>query len=115
MTLFHVRERFDGWTWLECRPLTGRPHQIRVHLRASNLPIVGDSVYGGKPLWLSRLKADYRLKPDKTERPLIGRLALHAEELVLAHPATGKVVSIQAPLPKDISVGLKYLRRYAAA
>jgi RluA family pseudouridine synthase len=115
MTLFHVRERFDGWNWLECRPLTGRTHQIRVHLRALGLPIVGDSVYGGKPLWLSRLKSDYRLKPNREERPLIGRLALHAEELALPHPVTGAVVSIQAPLPKDIAVGLKYLRRYAAS
>jgi 23S rRNA pseudouridine1911/1915/1917 synthase len=113
MTLFQVRERFDGWTWLECRPLTGRMHQIQVHLRFFHLPIVADSVYGGKPLWLSRLKTDYRLKPNKTERPLIGRLALHAEELVFTHPVTGALVSINAPLPKDITVGLRYLRRYA--
>jgi RluA family pseudouridine synthase len=113
MTLFHARERFEGWTWLECRPLTGRTHQLRVHLRTLGLPIVADNLYGGKPLWLSRLKSDYRLKPDREERPLIGRLALHAEELVLTHPITGTVVSIQAPLPKDITVGLKYLRRYA--
>jgi RluA family pseudouridine synthase len=112
MTLFQVRERFDGWTWLECRPLTGRTHQIRVHLRALGLAIVGDSLYGGKPLWLSRLKSDYRLKADREERPLIGRLALHAEELVLTHPVTEAVVSIQAPLPKDMTVGLKYLRKY---
>ena len=103
-----------GGLRLECRPLTGRTHQIRVHLRALRLPIVADALYGGKPLWLSRLKADYyRLKPDKTERPLIGRVALHAEELVLPHPVTGQLLSIKAPLPKDINVGLKHLRRYA--
>ena len=113
MTLFHTRESFDGWTWVECRPLTGRTHQIRVHLRVLGLPIVGDALYGGKPLWLSRLKSDYRLKPNREERPLIGRLALHAEELALTHPITGAVISIQAPLPKDMAVGLKYLRRYA--
>jgi RluA family pseudouridine synthase len=113
LTLFEVRERFDGWSWLECRPLTGRTHQIRVHLRSLRLPIVGDALYGGKPLWLSRLKSDYRLKPDREERPLIGRLALHAKELALTHPVTGQVVSVAAPLPNDIVVGLKYLRKYA--
>jgi len=114
LTLCQVRERFDGWSWIECRPLTGRTHQIRVHLRSLGLPIVADALYGGKPLWLSRLKSVYRLKGDREERPLIGRLALHAEELALTHPVTGGVVSIRAPLPKDITVGLKYLRRYAA-
>lgn len=114
LTLFKVRERFDGWTWIECRPLTGRTHQIQVHLKSFGLPIVGDALYGGKPLWLSRLKSDYRLKPNHEERPLIGRLALHAEELTLTHPAGGQVVSIEVSLPKDITVGLKYLRRYAA-
>jgi RluA family pseudouridine synthase len=112
-TQFMVRERFKGWTWLECRPLTGRTHQIRVHLKSLGLPIVADQLYGGKPLWLSRLKSDYRLKPDREERPLIGRLALHAEELVIVHPVTGQEVKIEAPLPKDMVVGLKYLRRYA--
>jgi RluA family pseudouridine synthase len=115
LTLFQVRERFDGWTWLECSPLTSRTHQIRVHLRSFGLPIVGDSLYGGKPLWLSRLKADYRLKPNREERPLIGRLALHAEQLIIIHPVGGAVVTIQSVLPKDMTVGIKYLRRYAPA
>lgn len=113
-TNFEVRERFDGWTLLTCRPLTNRTHQMRVHLRHVALPIVGDSLYGGKPLWLSRLKSDYHLKPGKEERPLIGRVALHAEELKLPHPVTGQSVTIEAPLPKDFTVALKYLRRFAS-
>lgn len=112
-TLFEVRERFAGWTLLTCRPFTGRTHQIRAHLRHVGLPIVGDSLYGGKPLWLSRLKRDYHLKRGQEERPLIARLALHAAALSLAHPVTGETLTITAPLPKDLTVGLKYLRRFA--
>ena len=112
-THFEVRERFNGWTQLTCRPLTSRTHQIRVHLRHVGLPIVGDSLYGGKPLWLSRLKRDYYLKPGREERPLMGRLALHAEQLTLDHPVTGQTLTITAPWPKDFTVALKYLRQYA--
>jgi RluA family pseudouridine synthase len=113
-TTFEVRERFDGWTLLTCRPLTGRTHQIRVHLKHAGLPIVGDSLYGGKPLWLSRLKRDYHLKRNQEERPLLGRVALHAEELTLCHAVTGQLVTIVAPRPKDFTVALKYLRRFAS-
>ena len=112
-TDFTVRERFHGWTLIECRPATVRTHQIRVHLRSLGLPIVGDPLYGGKPLWLSRLKRDYRLKPDREERPLMGRVALHAEELSLDHPITGARITITAPWPKDLTVAVKYLRKYA--
>ena len=73
-----------------------------MHLRHVGLPIVGDSLYGGKPLWLSRLKSDYHLKRGKEERPLIGRVALHAEELKLSHPVTGQSLAFEAPCPKDL-------------
>jgi RluA family pseudouridine synthase len=110
-----VQERFDGWSLLQCDALTNRPHQIRVHLRYVGLPLVGDSFYGGRPLLLSRLKSDYRLKPNQRERPLLGRPALHSESLTFAHPLSGSSLTISAPLPKDFSVALKYLRRYRPA
>lgn len=112
-TRFAVLEKFSGYTLLRCEPLTGRTHQIRVHLRHVGLPVVGDNLYGGKKLWLSRLKRDYRLKPGREERPLLARVALHAEELTLPHPVTGQTVTITAPWPKDLKVAVKYLRQYA--
>jgi RluA family pseudouridine synthase len=114
-TEFTVRERFPaaGCLLLECRPFTHRPHQIRVHLKHLRLPIIGDQIYGGPPLLLSSLKSDYRLKPGQTERPLISDVALHSEQLRIAHPVTGVETKITAPLPKDLAVALKYLRRYA--
>lgn len=114
VTLFEVRERFSGCTLLQCELLTDRRHQIRVHLRHVGLPAVGDQLYGGRPLLLSRLKQVYRLKPNQTERPLIARPALHAEALSLAHPVTGNPLTITAAWPKDLTVAVKYLRRYAA-
>lgn len=114
-TDFSLREKFRGYSLLECRPITGRTHQIRVHAQYYGLPIVGDRIYGGPPLLLSHLKrGDYRLKPNKTERPLLSTVALHAEKLQLPNPQGGEMVSIEAPWPKDLTVAVKYLRRYAA-
>jgi RluA family pseudouridine synthase len=114
-TRFQVLENFPGhgYALLSCEPLTGRTHQIRVHAAHAGLKIVGDTLYGGKPLWLSRLKPDYRLKPGHEERPLLARVALHAEELQLVHPITGQTITITAPWPKDFNVALKYLRKFA--
>lgn len=112
-TRVSVLETFRDYVWLACRPVTNRTHQIRVHLRHTGLPIVGDTLYEGKPLLLSRLKRDYRLKPGRTERPLLARVALHAEELALVHPITEATVTFTAPFPKDLRVALKYLREYA--
>lgn len=114
-TKFEVLENFSrfGYALLKCEPLTERPHQIRVHLRHAGLPIVGDELYGGKPLWLSRLKKDYRLKEGREERPLISRVALHAEELQLPHPVTNEIVTIKSEWPKDLKVAVKYLRQFS--
>ena len=114
-TAFEVREQFRGYALVQCRPYPGRMHQIRVHLKHWGLPICGDRVYGGRPLLLSELKDEYRLKPGKTERPLISTVALHAEELTLPHPVTGAGLKIIASWPKDLTVAVKNLRRYAAA
>ena len=112
-TRCEVRERFGGFTLLQCQPLTGRTHQIRVHLRHRGWPVVGDAVYGGHLLLLSRLKPHYRLKPRQEERPLLSRTALHAEQLSLPHPLSGVDVRMSAPWPRDLVVAVKYLRRYA--
>lgn len=113
-TEFTVRERFDGYMLMECRPLTARNHQLRLHLKHVGFKLVADQFYGGPPLLLSSLKDEYRLKRGRTERPLIGRTAIHAEQVVITHPVTGAELKISAPWPKDFEVSVKYLRRYAS-
>lgn len=112
-TEFAVLESFSRWSLLRCTPLTERPQQIRLHLSHAGFPVVGDELHGGKNLWLSRLKKDFRLKPGHEERPLIARAALHAEELSLAHPVTNQLLTIKSEWPKALRVAVKYLRQYS--
>lgn len=114
-TNFSVLEKFVGFTLVRCEPLTGRTHQIRIHLAHLGLPIVADALYGGAPLLLSQMKRDYRPSRDAREQPLMGRVALHAEELEIAHPDTKQPTTIRAAWPRDLEVALKYLRKFAMA
>jgi 23S rRNA-/tRNA-specific pseudouridylate synthase len=123
VTEFTTRERFRGSTrpgastagfaLVECRPLTGRTHQLRVHLAAAGAPILNDPFYGDPniTLKLSDLKRGYKGRDD--EKPMIARLALHASELTLKHPVTREPVTLTAPLPHEFEVALKYLRKFA--
>lgn len=114
-TDFAVVERFQNFALLDCFPLTHQPHQIQAHLRSAGLRLVADAWYGGPPVCLSQLKRDYRPKADQEERPLMGRAALHAIELAIDHPVTSQPIAIASPWPKDFTVTLKYLRRFAQA
>ena len=113
-THFTVLEQFSDWCLLRATPTTDRIHQLRVHLKHAGLPLVGDEIYGGKKLWLSRLKKDFRLKPGRDERALLNRTALHAEELSLVHPITKQTLTIKSEWPKDLKVAVKYLKQYAS-
>jgi RluA family pseudouridine synthase len=112
-TDFEVLEQFSDWVLLRGVLRTERIHQVRVHLKHAGFPVVGDELYGGKKLWLSRLKKNFRLKPGHEERPLIARAALHVEELNLPHPVTGEKLTLQSGWPKDLKVAVKYLREFA--
>ena len=114
VTEFRSLERFGRFAWVECRPLTGRTHQLRVHLAAAGAPILNDAFYGDPEiqLLLSDLKRRYKGRDE--EKPLIGRLALHASELTFKHPLTLEPITLQAPVPHEFEVALKYLRRFAA-
>lgn len=113
-TEFRTLERFGRFAFVECKPLTGRTHQLRVHLAAAGAPILNDPFYGAPEikLLLSDLKRRYKGRDE--EKPMISRLALHASELTLTHPVTREPLTLSAPLPHEFEVALKYLRKFAA-
>ncbi len=93
VTRGRVLERFAQHTLIEARPETGRTHQIRAHLAALDLPLVGDALYGGKDA-----------------ASLIQRTALHAHSIELTHPVTRESVQLSAPYPEDFALTLAQLR-----
>jgi RluA family pseudouridine synthase len=115
LTQFRVRERFGRFVLLECRPATGRTHQIRLHLAAAGAPVLNDPFYGAPEiqLLLSDLKRRYKGRDE--EKPLLGRLALHALSLRLTHPVTREPVTLTAPVPHEFEIALKYLRKFSGA
>jgi 23S rRNA pseudouridine1911/1915/1917 synthase len=106
-TFYEVQERFAGYAALHVHPLTGRTHQIRVHLTHIGYPVLCDRVYGGR----SQITlGDLQHTDDATV--LLARQALHASHLRLSHPRTGAVLELEAPLPDDIVRLLEALRRW---
>jgi len=109
-TIFNTVKSFDVHTLLECKPLTGRTHQIRIHLTSIKAPIIGDILYGGKSFYLSSIKKRYNLKKFTQEQPLIKRMALHANSICFKS-LSGKSILAEAPYPKDFKVLLKQLEK----
>jgi len=87
---------YELYTLVICRPQTGRTHQIRVHLKHINHPIVSDETYGGRKI----VRLDKRWCP---------RQFLHAKKIGFYHPASGEWMEVEAPLPKDLKIVLDLL------
>jgi 23S rRNA pseudouridine955/2504/2580 synthase len=111
-TLFNTGKVFSRHTLIECFPVTGRMHQIRIHLSQVKAPIVCDPQYGGNPVYLSELKKKFNLKKDTEELPLIQRVALHARSLEFKSKS-GDLIRGEAPYPKDFAVLVKQLEKYS--
>lgn len=106
VTLIKTLHIYRSHTLLACMPFTGRMHQIRVHLAHIGLPITGDSSYGGSPIFLSEIKKGYKMRKYEEERPMMQRMALHAQSLSF-ETMDGQKLQLQAPYPKDFEVTLK--------
>jgi len=103
VTRYRVERRFGpAGTWraalVECRLLTGRTHQIRVHLAHSGHPLIGDAVYGARAG-----RSAERLGPAGAAAAAFPRQALHARLLGFHHPVTGEWLAFESPLPTDMA------------
>jgi len=107
ITHYRIIKHFLSYTHIRVMLETGRTHQIRVHLAHIGYPIVGDPIYN------KITNISEKLNPILRERlKLFKRQALHSRHLELTHPRTNKLMSWQAPLPKDMTELLKALKKY---
>jgi RluA family pseudouridine synthase len=107
-TYFTTLKTYKNHSLIECRPVTGRMHQIRIHLSLLKAPITGDEVYGGKLFYVSSIKRKFNLKKMSEEQPLMKRMALHAFSLEFALLDGEKKVA-EAPYPKDFQALIRQL------
>jgi 23S rRNA pseudouridine1911/1915/1917 synthase len=99
LTKYRVLRRYAHFTLVEVQPLTGRTHQIRVHLASLGHPVVGDTTYG----------APGKLRLGDREETTLPRTFLHAARLAFTHPITGKPLEFEAVLPEDLSTMLQVI------
>ena len=112
---YRVIEEFANCSLVELEPLSGRTHQLRVHMMGIGHPLLIDPIYGSDSgIYLSRIKPRYRQKRSEEERPIMDRLTLHARSLTILDPQSGSEISENAELPKDFRVVLDNLRKYQA-
>lgn len=109
-TIVNTVRTYFAHTLVACTPITGRLHQIRVHLAYLKAPICGDTLYGGKALYLSALKRRFNLKKDTEEQPIMQRVSLHAYAIKFLS-LDGKPFEVQAPYPKDFAVLVQQMEK----
>ena len=102
-----ISSRFGRFTLIRVRIETGRTHQIRVHMSSIGHPVVGDTLYGGAGKLTDQVASQAAIskaarRRAEPERLKLGRNFLHAARLEFPHPKTGKVLSLEAPLPVEL-------------
>lgn len=97
ITEYRVNTRYYGYTTVDLRPKTGRTHQLRVHMSSIGHPMVGDRLYGGRPI------SEFDLTGEGRTEPLIDYQALHARRLCLVHPILEEQLELEAPLPPRLT------------
>jgi len=111
LTYFQSLTYYKHYTLVECKPVSGRMHQIRIHLASQRAAIAGDELYGGQPVLLSGIKRGYKLGKDQEELPIMKRFALHAKQITFKiNPEN--IVTVEAPYPKDFATLIKLLDKF---
>jgi 23S rRNA pseudouridine1911/1915/1917 synthase len=98
VTRYRVRCRVRGYSLVELRPMTGRTHQLRIHMSHIRHPIVGDPFYGGRHV--SRRQVSGR--PEDGDEPYFTRQMLHAYRLTVMHPIRQEPLTVTAPPAPDM-------------
>jgi 23S rRNA pseudouridine1911/1915/1917 synthase len=112
---YETLETFRGLALVRVTPKTGRTHEVRLAMKHLGCPCAIDPLYGGRePILLSSFKRGYRVGRDGKETPLVERLTLHAATIEFPHPSGTGTVRVEAPLPRDLDVTMRQLRRHAA-
>ena len=112
VTIYRVRELYEGYTLVELELRTGRTHQIRIHLSHLGYPIVGDDMYGGRHLTVGDVVGPRGTNEQSPRDPLMTRQALHATLLGFVHPTSDQPVEFIAPLHDDMAVLVRMLRTH---
>ena len=109
-TIVTTLHNFRHYSLLCCKPVTGRLHQIRIHLASQNFPLVADVTYGSKMPFLSSIKPKFKEGKWSNEEPMMKRVALHAYSIQFN--LFEKEYQVVAPYPKDFAVLLKLLEKF---
>lgn len=110
LTLWKIRTRWKHFSELEMEIKTGRTHQIRVHLSTLGHPVLGDASYGPS---MAAIQKSGRWPGSEPAKVRVQRQLLHAWRLTFKHPASGRPMTISAPLPDDFISVRRYLHEYA--
>lgn len=114
LTKVTLIEKYRFVSLLECNLVTGKQHQIRVHLAAIGHPLLVDSLYGdNNEFYLSTIKRNFNKREDEEEKPLINRLSMHAYSLKFHDKFSNKEIYINAEYHKDYDILKKKLQKFS--
>jgi 23S rRNA pseudouridine1911/1915/1917 synthase len=108
-TSYECDMNYPPLSWVTLKPRTGRTHQIRVHLKSIDHPIVGDALYGGGKNRIKSFHAKYNQLLNRIFK-IVNRVALHAEMLEIKHPENGQEMIFKSPIPHDLRCALEILK-----